>query len=137
VLCEDSVLSETIRRVFGSWPEAAYLPRPEGHASPAYQARRKEFLDTYRMLRRQPALFNAYLVGRFEGENTATSPSWTHGSLPEPVVYWLPKGGEPQKRRLRDVLPDHPLVKLAFPTREPLALSAAEQEGTPSEGMEV
>jgi hypothetical protein len=133
LLCEDGVLSETIRRVFGSWPEAAYLPRPEGHASPAYQARRKEFLDTYRTLRRQPEPFNAYLVGRFEAENTAASSSWTKGILPEPVVFWLPTCGEPQKRLLRDVLPDHPLVKLAFPTREPLALSAAEQEDAPGE----
>jgi hypothetical protein len=49
--CEDTVLAETIRLVFRSWPEASHLPRPESDDGPIYQVHHKEFVAAYQRLR--------------------------------------------------------------------------------------
>jgi hypothetical protein len=116
--CEDDVLAEVVRRLYGSWTEAGNIPRPE-YDPPAHQIHHKNFAATYRDLARQRQRWDPYLVGKFEAENLATMPTWTHGLPVEPEVTFLPVHGDPEPRPLRALSPEHPLIALIDRATQP------------------
>jgi hypothetical protein len=69
--CEDPMVAETIRRLYGSWPDAWNIPRQA--ADPiAYQVHHKNFVTTYCGLARHPQPYDPYLAGQIEATNLAT-----------------------------------------------------------------
>jgi hypothetical protein len=109
--CEDVVLAEVIRRLYGSWSDAWNIPRPE-HDPPGHQIHHRNFVSAYRDLSRQRQQWEPYLMGRTEATNLATMSTWTHGVPIEPLVNYLPKNGDPEPRPLRALSPQHPLIAL-------------------------
>jgi hypothetical protein len=124
LFCEDRVLAETIRRMFGDWPAAGMLPRPESDQGPMYQVRHKEFVATYARLLKTREAFEPYLMGRTESENDAGAlAAFGQGQL----VTYLPRTGGPESVELRALMPDHPLVAL-LEAQDRKALPSGEDE---------
>jgi hypothetical protein len=127
--CEDLVLAETIRRLYGSWADAGNIPRGEADP-PAYQVHHKNFVTTYSDLDRHPQRYEPYLVGRIEATNLITIGRWERGMPLEPAVIYLPRQGTPDSRPLRALQPDHPLVRILDKAVQP-ALPTADDDSTP------
>lgn len=109
LFCEDRVLAETIRDLFGGWPQAGELPRADSDQGPMYQVRHKEFLAAYANLRRQGHAYDPYLPGRIERDNTAEQlAAFGQGAM----ITYLPRRGTADAIELRALLPDHPLAVL-------------------------
>lgn len=82
--CEDVVLAETIRRVYGSWADAGHVPRPE-YDAPGHQVHHKNFVSAYRNLARHPERWDPHLVGIIEA---TTSPRCRRGPTGSPRSRW-------------------------------------------------
>jgi hypothetical protein len=124
--CEDGVVAETIRRLYGTWADAGNIPRPEADA-PGHQIHHKNFVSTYRDLARQRQPWDPYLMGRIEATNLASASTWAHGVPVEPLVTYLLKNGDPEPRPLRTLSPHHPLIALIDRLTQP-ALSAGDAQ---------
>jgi hypothetical protein len=129
--CEDGVVAETIRRLYGSWADAWNIPRPESDP-PGHQIHHKNFVATYRDLTRQRQRWDFYLVGKFEAENLATMSTWTQGIPAEPLVTYLPVHGDPEPRSLRAISPTHPLIALIDRITQPALAAGDLHEDGPS-----
>jgi hypothetical protein len=127
--CEDVILAEVIRRLYGSWTDTWNIPRPE-HDPPGHQGHHRNFVSAYRDLARRPQPWDAYLTGRLEAENLAMMSTWTHGIPVEPLVTYLPKDGDPEPRPLRALSPQHPLIALIDRMTQPaLAIGDLQDDG--------
>jgi hypothetical protein len=135
LLCEDDVLAEVVRRLYGSWTEAGNIPRPECDP-PGHQIHHRNFVSTYRDLARQHRRWDPYLVGRTEAANLATLSTWTRGIPAEPLVTYLPKHGDPEPRPLRALAPEHPLIALIDRLTWPALAAGDSQDGGPPTGDE-
>jgi hypothetical protein len=132
LLCEDDVLAETVRRLYGSWTEAGNIPRPECDP-PGHQIHHRNFVSIYRGLVRQRRRWDPYLMGQTEATNLATMSTWTHGVPIEPEVTYLPKVGDPEPRLLRAISPQHPLIALIDRATQPaLAAGDSQHDGPPT-----
>jgi hypothetical protein len=116
--CEDDVLAETVRRLYGSLAEAGNIPRPEENP-PGFQIHHRNIVSTYRDLAHQRRPWEPHLVGRTEATNLETMSMWTHGVPAEPLVTYLPKYGDPEPRPLRQLSPHHPLIALIDKLTQP------------------
>jgi hypothetical protein len=126
--CEDPVLAETVRRLYGSWADAGNIPRIEADSA-AHQVHHKNFVTTYGDLARHPQPYDPYLVGQIEATNLATLAYWERGMPLEPEVTYLPRQGNPESRPLRVLQPDHVLVRLLDQAMQPV-LPAADEDAT-------
>jgi hypothetical protein len=131
LFCEDVVLAETIRRIYGSWAEAGNIPRPE-YDPPGHQIHHKNFVSTYRDLVRRPQPWDPYLIGRTEAANLATISTWTRGIPAEPLVTYLPVHGDPEPRPLRALSPQHPLIAIIDRMTQPALVTSNFQNDGPS-----
>ena len=77
LLCEDDVLAEVIRRLYGSWTEAWNILRPEGDP-PGHQIHHRNFVSTYRDLARQRQPWDPYSSAA-EADESGHDVTWTHG----------------------------------------------------------
>jgi hypothetical protein len=69
--CEDALVAECIRVVFGGWLQAGLCPRPDAddpEARITYQTYHKTWVQTYKALAHQRRGFEGYLPGRRELE---------------------------------------------------------------------
>lgn len=124
LFCEDRVLAETIRRLFGDWPATGMMPRAESNDGPMYQVRHKEFVATYVRLLKAREPYEPYLIGRTESENDVRAlAAFGQGHQ----VTYLPRSGAPEPIELRALMPDHPLVAL-MEAQERKALKSGEDE---------
>lgn len=131
LFCEDVMLAETIRRLYGSWADTWNIPRPE-YDPPGHQIHHRNFVSAYRDLARRPQPWEAYLTGRFEAANMATLSTWTRGLPVEPLVTYLPKDGDPEPRPLRALSPEHPLIALIDRATQPALATGDLHENEPS-----
>lgn len=123
LFCEDRVLAETVRQLFGDWPAVGMLPRPESDEGPMYRVRQKEFVTAYTRLLTRHLSYQPYLVGRTEADNdTKALAAYGQGQL----VTYLPRTGEPEPVELRALMPDHPLVALIEAQEQRALLSGQE-----------
>ena len=132
LLCEDDVLAETVRRLYGSWADAWNILRPEADP-PGHQIHHRNFVSTYRDIARQRQPFDPYLIGRTEATNLASMSTWTHGVPIEPEVTYLPKVGDPEPRPLRAISPQHPLIALIDRATQPALAAGDSQDDGPSQ----
>lgn len=103
VVFEDPATAETIRQVFGGWPEACQMDA-EG---PMHQAKHKEFLTSYRVIRRTCGRGDGYLTGITESQNRQSYGSWDRGVLPAPRQLGLvPHTGVPTLKDRKPALTD-------------------------------
>jgi hypothetical protein len=134
--CEDGVVAETIRRLYGSWADAWNIPRPE-FDPPSHQIHHKNFVATYRDLARQRQPWDPYLIGRTEATNLTTMSTWTRGIPAEPLVTYLPKHDDPEPRSLRALAPEHPLIALIDRMTQPALAAGDSQDDRPSQTDEA